>query len=103
MRVVVLTQVLPLLLDAGPKTRAYYVIRHLVGAGHDVTLVCFVREGDRVSDVEELRKLCRAVQTVPLSRSRVADLGYGLRSLVSATPFLILRDECPAMDQRIAQ
>lgn len=103
MRIVLLAQVLPLPLDAGPKIRAYYVLRRLVEAGHDVTLVSFVREGDRDSDVRALRGLCSAVETVPLSRSRLNDLRDGARSLVSATPFLILRDQFGAMDDRLRQ
>jgi polysaccharide biosynthesis protein PslH len=100
-RIVLLTQILPLPLDAGPKTRAYYVLRYLAEFGHEVTLVCFVRPGDKASDVDLLRGFCSEVETVPLSRSRLADLGHGARSLVSKTPFLILRDQCPAMDQRL--
>jgi polysaccharide biosynthesis protein PslH len=100
-RIVLLTQVLPLPLDAGPKTRAYYVLRYLAEAGHDVTLVCFVRPEDRESDVRTLRGLCAAVETVPLSRSRLADFGHAARSLVSRTPFLILRDRLRAMDDRL--
>jgi polysaccharide biosynthesis protein PslH len=41
-RVLFLTQVLPYPLDAGPKVRAYYVLRQL-SAQHEVTLVSFVR------------------------------------------------------------
>jgi len=89
-------------LDAGPKIRAYYVLRHLVEAGHEVTLACFVRPADRESDVIELRKICAAVETVPMPRSRVRDVGDGLRSLVSSMPFLILRDQVPAMFRRLS-
>jgi len=97
-RIVLLTQVLPLPLDAGPKTRAYYVLRYLAESGHEVTLVSFVRPDDKASNVHLLRGVCSAVETVPLSRSRLADLRHGARSLVSTTPFLILRDRFPAMD-----
>lgn len=98
MRIVLLAQLLPLPLDAGPKIRAYYVLRHLARAGHEVTLVCFVRAGDRQADVDRLRRFCSAVETVPLSRSRVNDVRDGLRSLVSAMPFLVLRDQFAPMD-----
>ena len=101
MRIVFLSQLLPLPLDAGPKIRAYYVLRHLAEAGHEVTLVCFVRATDRESDVQALGRFCRAVETVPLSRSRAKDVRDGLRSLLSDTPFLILRDQVPAMDERV--
>jgi glycosyltransferase involved in cell wall biosynthesis len=103
MRIVFLSQLLPLPLDAGPKIRAYYVLRHLVDAGHEVSLACFVRPADREHDILAVRRLCHAVVPVPLSRSRMKDVGHGLRSLVSTTPFLIRRDHVPAMDARLAR
>jgi glycosyltransferase involved in cell wall biosynthesis len=101
MRILFLSQLLPLPLDAGPKIRAYYVLRHLAEAGHEVTLVCFVRAADRESDIEAVSRYCRAVETVPLFRSRVKDLRDGLKSTLSDRPFLILRDQIPAMDERV--
>ena len=103
MRIAFLSQLLPLPLDAGPKIRAYYVLRHLAEAGHEVTLVCFVRPSDKESDVRALGRFCRGVETVPLRRSRVKDLRDGVRSLFSDSPFLILRDEVPAMAQLLGR
>jgi glycosyltransferase involved in cell wall biosynthesis len=102
-RILFLSQLLPLPLDAGPKIRAYYVLRHLAEAGHTVTLLCFVRPSDRAADVRALRAFCRAVETVPMPRSRAKDFRAGLRSLVSASPFLILRDSVPDMYQRLSR
>ncbi len=65
-RILFLSQLLPLPLDAGPKIRAYYVLRHLAEAGHEVTLVCFVRPSDKESDV------ARAWQVLPRRRDRPA-------------------------------
>lgn len=101
MRIIFLSQLLPLPLDAGPKVRAYYVLRRLAEAGHEVTLVCFERATDRASDLQALARFCRAVETVPLLRSRAKDLRDGVRSVFSDTPFLILRDRVPAMDARV--
>lgn len=101
MRILYLAQLLPLPLDAGPKIRAYYVLRHLAESGHDVTLACFSRADDRQADVEALARICSAVETVPLRRSRLNDLADGLGSLASKTPFLIRRDRFPAMDDRL--
>ena len=103
MRILFLSQLLPLPLDAGPKIRAYYVLRYLAEAGHDVTLLCFVRPGDRQADVDDLGRFCEAVETVPLQRSRWKDARDGLRSLGSKTPFLIRRDWVPAMEDRRQQ
>lgn len=103
MNILFLSQLLPLPLDAGPKIRAYYVLRYLAEAGHDVTLLCFVRPGDRAGDIEALGRYCTTVETVPLQRSRWKDAYDGLCSLVSTTPFLIRRDWLPAMDARRRQ
>lgn len=103
MKILFLSQLLPLPLDAGPKIRAYYVLRYLAAAGHEVTLLCFVRPGDRESDVRELSRFCATVETVTLTRSRLKDVGDGLLSLVSGTPFLIRRDRSAAMDRRLEQ
>jgi hypothetical protein len=58
-RVLFLTQVLPYPLDAGPKLRAYYVLRHLAQR-HAVTLVAFVRPEDQPAHVEHLAQFCAA-------------------------------------------
>ena len=57
MNILFLTQVLPYPLDAGPKTRAYYVLRHLAGQ-HEVTLVSFVRPSDPPEALVHLRQYC---------------------------------------------
>lgn len=101
MRILFLTQVLPLPLDAGPKVRAYYVLRYLAEAGHDVHLVSFVRPGDSDEHVDALRRLCGSVDTVPIVRSRLRDARDGVRSLCTRQPFLVLRDDLPAMRHTI--
>ena len=91
MRLLFLTQVLPYPLDAGPKARAYFVLRYLA-QHHEVTLLTFVRPSDREDSVAHLRSLCAAVHTVPMLRSTGRDLQHLVRSLGSPTPFLIGRD-----------
>jgi glycosyltransferase involved in cell wall biosynthesis len=100
MRILFLTQVLPYPLDAGPKVRAYYVLRHLAQS-HAVTLVSFVRPTDTPASVEHLKQFCQAVHTLSMPRSRARDARHLLRSLVSGTPFLIARDWVPEMAQLI--
>ena len=97
MRIMFLTQVLPYPLDAGAKTRAYYVIRHLVESGHEVTLVSFTRATDRPEHLRHLRNLCRSLYTTPMVRSRFRDARAFLRSLGGRKPFLAVRDWVPAM------
>lgn len=102
MHILFLTQVLPYPLDAGPKVRAYYVLRQLART-HEVTLVSFVRPTDRAEAVAHLQAYCRAIHTVPMARSRLKDLAWLGQSLLTAQPFLIVRDWAPAMIRRLAQ
>ena len=97
MRILFLTQVLPYPLDAGPKVRAYYTLRHLAARGHAITLVSFVRGSDTSQAVEHLRDHCERVITVPLQRTRWQDgLALG-RSLLTGEPLLIARDHAAPM------
>jgi len=95
-RVLFLTQVLPYPLDAGPKVRAYYVLRHL-SQRHEVTLVSFVRVDDSPDAVAHLQRFCHAVHTVPMRRSRLRDVRALLVSAFTGQPVVIVRDEIGAM------
>ncbi len=101
MRILFLTQVLPLPLDAGPKIRAYYVLRHLAEAGHEISLLSFIREDDPPAAIESLKRLCRTVETVPMARSLPGELWSGVRSLLSNRSFLIVRDQRSEMRQKV--
>lgn len=102
MHILFLTQVLPYPLDAGPKVRAYYVLRHLA-EHHVVTLVSFVRQTDTPSALEHLHKFVRAIHTTPMPRGMRRDAFHLLRSLATNTPFLIARDEVRAMRDLLSQ
>jgi len=92
MKILFLTQVLPFPLDAGPKVRAYYVIRYLKDLGHEVSLLSFVRQTDEASAVNHLRTICREVRTVGIRRSVWRDIAFLSKGLIGKTPFLIARD-----------
>lgn len=94
--ILLLTHVLPYPLDAGPKVRAYYMLRHL-SQQHAVTLVSFVRRDDRPEYVAHLAQFCRAVHTVPIRRSTAANLRAGLRGLLTGQPIVIARDHSAEM------
>jgi glycosyltransferase involved in cell wall biosynthesis len=91
MRILFLSQVLPYPLDAGPKIRAYFTLRHLAGR-HEIVLLSFARTSDTPEAVEHLSRFCRQVETVPMTRSVVREAWSGARSLVTGEPFLIARD-----------
>lgn len=96
MNVLFLTQLLPYPLVGGQKIRAYYMLRQLA-LNHDVTLVSFTREDDRVEDIDHLRDLCTAVYTIPMQRSMVKNIQAVLESLLKGKSIVITRDQLPAM------
>lgn len=100
MNILFLTQILPYPPDAGPRVKTWHVLRYLAGQGHKITLVSFVR-ADEQKYVEEVRRQGIEFFPVPIRRSRIADVGYWLRSNLSGLPFLIERDNLPEMRKRI--
>lgn len=99
-KILFLTQIVPFPPDAGPKVKTYHVIRALVGQGHSVTLVSFVRP-EEVRNIPALQEICEAVYTVPIRRSRIADVGYMVRSYLTGRPFLIERDDLRSMQDAV--
>ena len=96
MRILLLTQVVPYPPDSGPKIKTFNVLRYL-SQKHEVHLVSFVRPGPEAQHAEALRPWLASFTGVPLRRSRVRDLVYFARSLVSGRPFLIERDDLYTM------
>lgn len=95
-RILLLTQVLPYPLDAGPKIRAYYVLRYLAQQ-HEVTLASFVRADDSPEAVAHLATFCRAVHTVPMRRSFPRNVRAGLLAGLTGQPVVVVRDEIGEM------
>jgi len=87
--ILLLTQVLPYPLDAGPKVRAYTMLRHLAQR-HAVTLVSFVRPDDRPEHVAHLRGIAAAVHTVPIRRSAAANGVAEVRGLFTGLPVALV-------------
>ncbi len=96
MRILFLTQIIPFPPDAGPKVKTWHVLRYLAEQGHDVILASFVRP-EEAQYIPELEKICDQVFTIPIHRSRFADMGYWLRSIFTGRPFLIERDDLKDM------
>jgi len=99
-QILFLTQVLPYPLDAGPKVRAYHMLRHL-SARHEVTLASFVRGDDTAAAVEHLRNICAAVHTVPIRRSTWRNLRAGIKGIATGLPVVIARDEMAEMAETL--
>ena len=102
MHILFLTQVLPYPLDAGPKVRAYFVLRYLAQF-HRVTLVSFVRQSDTPENIAHLQQFCANVHTVPMPRSKWRDGAHLVRSLVARQPFIMARDWLPAMESKLKE
>ena len=99
MTILLLTQVLPYPPDSGPQIKTWNLIKYLA-RHHDVTLVSFVR-GDAGAHVETLRRYCRSVHVVPLTRGVTRDAGYLLASLLARQPFTVRRDDRAAMRRTV--
>lgn len=100
MHILFLTQIVPYPPDAGPKVKTYHVLRALIGQGHSVTLVSFVRP-EEVQHIPALEKICNAVHGVAIRRSRFADVGYMIRSYLTSRPFLVERDDLRPMQDLV--
>jgi glycosyltransferase involved in cell wall biosynthesis len=101
MEVLLLTQVLPYPPDSGPKIKTWNVVKYLART-HAVTLASFVR-GDQSRDVEPLKRYCRAVHTVPLTRNSICDGLAMARSFAVAEPWMMLRDDRAEMRALVAR
>jgi len=100
MRILFLTQIVPYPPNSGPKVKTWNVLRFLYQQGHRITLVSFVRPEEE-QYIQELEKICEAVHVVPIRRSRLADVGYMIRSYLTRRPFLIERDDLESMQVTI--
>jgi glycosyltransferase involved in cell wall biosynthesis len=91
MNILLLTQVLPYPPDSGPKIKTWNLIKHL-SRNHRVSLISFVR-GDQTAAILNLERYCERVIPIAMKRSLLRDGIALLRSLVSGTPWIILRDD----------
>jgi glycosyltransferase involved in cell wall biosynthesis len=99
-KVLLLTQVLPYPPDSGPKVKTYNMVK-FISQNHDLTLVSFVR-GDQTSEIAHLKQFCKAVYPVPIQRTRINDGLALLKSLVSAAPWMMARDDFRKMRDLLA-
>lgn len=96
MNILFLTQILPYPPTSGPKVKTWHVLRYLSQVGHRITLASFVRP-EELPYLDAVKQICADVHAVPVKRSRVADVGYLLRSQISGRPFLVERDDLSEM------
>jgi polysaccharide biosynthesis protein PslH len=102
LRILFLTQIIPYPPDAGPKVKTWQVLRYLANLGHQITLASFTRPEEEAY-ISALEEICTAVHTVPIRRSRIADVGYWLRSHLTGEPFLVERDNSKEMRRLVGR
>lgn len=102
MHILILTQILPYPPNAGPRIKTWHVIKYLVEKGHKITLVSFIRPEEQPY-ISTLQEICDEVFTVPIRRSRLKDLYYLARSILSGRPFLIERDDLSEMRKLVRE
>jgi glycosyltransferase involved in cell wall biosynthesis len=96
MQILFLTQIVPYPPISGPKIKTWHVLRHLASQGHEILLASFVRPEEE-EYIPFLREVCSQVHAIPIRRSRLMDGVSWLRSHLTGRPFLIERDDLPAM------
>ena len=101
-RILFLTELLPYPLVAGPKTRAYYVLRHLAQQ-HEVTLLTFTRADDPPKAVQHLQSFLHQVVTVPMQRSLIHNVRAVLMRVLTGRPAIIARENLPSMRNKVRE
>jgi len=96
LRILFLTQIVPYPPNAGPRIKTWNVLRYLVERGHQVVLASFIRPEEQ-QYLPVLEAMCAQVFTVPIRRSRFADIFHWLRSNFTGRPFLVERDNLVEM------
>jgi glycosyltransferase involved in cell wall biosynthesis len=91
MNIIFLTQVLPYPPDAGPKFKTLQVLRYLTSRGHSITLISLVRP-DELKYIETIRKQVTEFYPIQITRSRLMDIYFLIRSFLTGRSFLVDRD-----------
>ncbi len=86
-----LTPYLPFPLLTGGQTRSYNLIKRLSKLGHEITLLCLVKNNEERKYVPELEKFCKEVQVFnrPQKPWTIDNI---LRTAFSFYPFLVVRN-----------
>jgi len=88
MRVLVLAPKLMWPLSGGAEIRNYNLLRE-TAKNHEVHLLAFINHDDEQKDAEALKKFCKSITTIKLSRPFWKKILNGLKSLVTNTPFIL--------------
>lgn len=100
MAIMIVSSYLPYPLFNGGNIRLYNLIKNL-SKKHKITLICEIRKNQTEKDVEEIKRFCTKVITVP--RKKQWSLSNILKAGFSLNPFLIVGHESPEMKAKIKQ
>ena len=99
-QILFLSQLVPYPLDAGPKVRSYYVLRHLAQK-HQVTLLAFSRPDDSPANIKHLLDFCEEIHLITIHRNLYHNIQALAESLFTRKSFIIWRDYVPEMARTI--
>lgn len=100
MRILVVSSYLPFPLDSGGHVRLYNILKEL-SKGHQVTLVCEKRPHQTHEDIEEVKKFCEEVITIP--RKKQWSVENIRKAGFSTYPFLMTGHSLPEMKRKIVE
>jgi len=100
MNILIVSSYLPFPLVNGGNVRLYNLIKEL-SAHHNITLLCEKRDHQDLQDVNELKKYCEEVITIPRKKQWTPQ--NILKSGFSFSPFLLVGHTLPAMKQKIVE
>lgn len=98
MRILFLTSRLPYPPFRGDKLKIYNLIRQL-SRNHDITLLSFIQHRSEQQWIPELKKYCRDVEVIHLSR--IASIWNCVKAIPKAIPFQVAYFESPAMVRKL--
>lgn len=98
MKILLVSSYLPYPLYSGGHVRLFNIIREL-SKTHEITLVCEKRDYQTEEDIQEVKKYCKEVVTIP--RKKQWSLQNILKSGYSALPFLMIGHTSGEMKKKI--
>lgn len=100
MKIMIISSYLPYPLINGGNIRLYNLLKRL-SKKHEITLICEKRSFQTDKDIDEVKKFCKKILTVP--RKKQWSLGNILRSAFSLDSFLVIGHTLPEMKKKIKE
>jgi glycosyltransferase involved in cell wall biosynthesis len=103
MRILLITETVPYLLDTGGRIKTWHTLRAL-GRQHEVHCHAFVRTpAQRDEALAPLQALCASVELHLLPRRPARELAYMARSFASGLPYTVIRHFDAAVQARLIE